>query len=422
MGSKPGTPVRLVVHKYGGTSVGSIERIQAVARKVATACQSGDRVVVVVSAMSGETNRLTALAHEISSHPAPREFDVLLASGEQVSIALLTMALHEYGIKSKSFLADQIRVRTNNDHIRARIEKIDGDNVLSVINDDIVPVIAGFQGVDDCGDITTIGRGGSDTSAVAVAAAIEADECLIYTDVDGVYTADPNVVSGAKRLAHVNFEEMLELASLGAKVLHSRAVEFAHKFAVPIRVLSSFEEGEGTLISQNDTDLERPVISGVTFEKEIAKLTVSNVNDVPGVAFEILGPIGNAGIVVDMIVQNVSHRGHTDLSFTVPAGDMAVALEILEDVAKQEAFTGSVVDGAQGIAKVTVVGVGMRSSAGVARKMFETLAEKNINIMMISTSEIKISVVIDASYVELATRALHSAFDLDAKPVASEPP
>lgn len=403
----------LLVHKYGGTSVGSVERIEAVAERIAATRSLGHDVVVVVSAMSGETNRLTGLAEEITDRPSPREMDVLLASGEQVSIALLAIALQKRGIDSQSFLGDQIPFKTDSSHERARIEFVERRNILDVVNRGAVPVIAGFQGVDARGDITTIGRGGSDTSAVAVAHAIDANECLIYTDVDGVYTADPRIVDKATKMSAVEFEEMLEMASLGAKVLHTRAVEFAHKHNVPMRVLSSFEDGEGTLIASDTEHMEKPLVSAVTHERDEAKLTLLRVNDVPGIAWKILGPIGEAGIAVDMIVQNVSVEGHTDFSFTVKRADYLRAKDLLEQSVRDNGFDASTVSGNDAIAKVTIVGVGMRSHAGVATKMFETLAKENINIMMISTSEIKISVVIDERYVELAVRSLHDAFELD---------
>ena len=403
----------LLVHKYGGTSVGSIERIEAVADRIVSTRNLGHQVVVVVSAMSGETNRLTALAHEITNRPSPREMDVLLASGEQVSIALLVMALQKRGVDAQSFLGDQIPFKTDNGHERARIEYVEAKNLMSVVERGAVPVVAGFQGVNDFGDITTIGRGGSDTSAVAVAHAVEAAECLIYTDVDGVYTADPRIVDKATKMANVEFEEMLEMASLGAKVLHTRAVEFAHKHDVPMRVLSSFEDGEGTLINSGADHMEKPLVSSVTHERDEAKLTVLRVDDVPGIAWKILGPIGDANITVDMIVQNTSVDGFTDFSFTVKRADFVRAKDLLEVSLKENGFNECDVAGDDAIAKVTIVGVGMRSHAGVATKMFETLANENINIMMISTSEIKISVVIEERYVELAVRSLHDAFALD---------
>ncbi|MYD44266.1 MAG: aspartate kinase [Gammaproteobacteria bacterium] len=403
----------LLVHKYGGTSVGSIERIEAVADRVAGTLAAGHQIVVVVSAMSGETNRLTSLAHEITERPSSREMDVLLASGEQVSIALLAMALQKRGIDSQSFLGDQIPFKTDSSHERARIEFVAPNKLLEVVGRGAVPVVAGFQGVDDVGDVTTIGRGGSDTSAVAIAHAVDAAECLIYTDVAGVYTADPRIVDKAARLAYVDFEEMLEMASLGAKVLHTRAVEYAHKNNVPMRVLSSFEDGEGTLVTSEMEHMEKPLVSAVTHERDEAKLTLLRVNDVPGIAWKILGPIGDADIMVDMIVQNVSVEGHTDFSFTVKRADYLRAKDLLEQSVRDNGFNECTVTGDDSIAKVTIVGVGMRSHAGVATTMFETLANENINIQMISTSEIKISVVIDERYVELAVRSLHDAFELD---------
>ena len=403
----------LLVHKYGGTSVGSVERIEAVADRIVSTRGMGHQVVVVVSAMSGETNRLTELARAISDRPSPREMDVLLASGEQVSIALLVIALQKRNVAAQSFLGDQIPFKTDSFHQRARIEHVGAKHLLAVVQQGAVPVVAGFQGVDDAGDITTIGRGGSDTSAVAVAHAIGADECLIYTDVDGVYTADPNIVESATKMASVEFEEMLELASLGTKVLHTRAVEFAHKHDVPVRVLSSFEDGEGTVINSGADHLEKPLVSGVTYERDEAKLTLLRVTDEPGIAWKILGPIGEANIGVDMIVQNVSVDGFTDFSFTVKRADFDRARELLEAARHSIGCDNSEIEGNNAIAKVTIVGVGMRSHAGVATKMFETLANAGINIMMISTSEIKISVVIDEKYVELAVRTLHTEFGLD---------
>ena len=403
----------LLVHKYGGTSVGSPERIEAVADCVCETLGTGNQVVVVVSAMSGETNRLTALAKDITDQPSSREMDVLLASGEQVSIALLAIALQKRGIQAKSFLGDQIPFRTDSTHESARIELVEPDKLHQVLADGIVPVVAGFQGVDRVGDITTIGRGGSDTSAVAIAHALNADECLIYTDVDGVFTADPRIVDKATKMPVVDFEEMLEMASLGAKVLHTRAVEFAHKHNVSMRVLSSFENGEGTLVTSGADHLEKPLVSAVTHERDVAKLTVLRVDDVPGIAWKILGPIGEADIMVDMIVQNVSVEGFTDFSFTVQRADYLESLGILNSSLASNGIENATVVGDNEIAKISIIGVGMRSHAGVATKMFETLSKENINIMMISTSEIKISVVIDERYVELAVRSLHDAFELD---------
>lgn len=410
----------LIVHKYGGTSVGSLERIQAVANRVVDAYKTGHKIVVVVSAMSGETNRLTEMGETLSVRPPEREMDVLLASGEQVSIALLSIAIQSLGVGATSFLGSQIPIHTDENHQRARIESIGIAKLKHALEQDLIPVVAGFQGVNLTGEITTIGRGGSDTSAVAVAAALKADECRIYTDVDGVYTADPRIVSHAHRMDVVSFEEMLEMASLGAKVLHTRAVEFAHKYEVPLRVLSSFEDGIGSLITAETEDMESPLISAVTHERDEAKLTVVGVPDVPGVAWHILGPIGDAGISVDMIVQNVSTDGRTDFSFTVKRADFDLARTMLGETMQQlaervgfEANSDTRIVGDDSIAKVTIVGVGMRSHAGVATRMFEILANENINIQMISTSEIKISVIIDDRYVELAVRALHDGFELD---------
>lgn len=402
----------LIVQKYGGTSVGTVERIEAVAAKVAKFQQQGNQVVVVVSAMSGETNRLIGLAKDITEEPSPREMDVLVSTGEQVTIALLSMALHKQGLEARSYTGAQIPILTDNSHMKARIEKIDEDKMRQDLNAGRVVVVAGFQGVDPDGNITTLGRGGSDTTAVALGAALKADECQIYTDVDGVYTTDPRVVDKARRLDTITFEEMLEMASLGSKVLQIRSVEFAGKYNVPLRVLSSFQEGPGTLITVDDeVDMEKPVISGIAFTRDEAKLTIRNAPDHPGIAYKILGPIGDANIEVDMIVQNVGAQGATDFTFTVHRNDFAKAKKILEKTA-QELGAGEVT-GDDKIAKISLVGVGMRSHAGVASKMFETLASESVNIEMISTSEIKISVVVAEKYLELAVRALHSAFELD---------
>lgn len=402
----------LIVQKYGGTSVGTVERIEAVAAKVAKFQQQGNQVVVVVSAMSGETNRLIGLAKDITEEPSPREMDVLVSTGEQVTIALLSMALHKQGLEARSYTGAQIPILTDNSHMKARIEKIDEDKMRQDLNAGRVVVVAGFQGVDPDGNITTLGRGGSDTTAVALAAALKADECQIYTDVDGVYTTDPRVVDKARRLDTITFEEMLEMASLGSKVLQIRSVEFAGKYNVPLRVLSSFQEGPGTLITvDEEVDMEKPVISGIAFTRDEAKLTIRNAPDHPGIAYKILGPIGDANIEVDMIVQNVGAQGATDFTFTVHRNDFAKAKKILEKTA-QELGAGEVT-GDDKIAKISLVGVGMRSHAGVASKMFETLASDSVNIEMISTSEIKISVVVAEKYLELAVRALHSAFELD---------
>lgn len=402
----------LIVQKYGGTSVGSPERIQAVAERIERFHKAGDQVVVVVSAMSGETNRLIALANEISKHPNKREIDVLLSTGEQVTIALLSMALQERGLKARSYTGWQIPLVTDSAHTKARIESIDQDKVRADLNNGAVVVVAGFQGIDENNNITTLGRGGSDTTAVALAAALNADECQIYTDVDGVYTTDPRVVDKAKRLDVITFEEMLEMASQGSKVLQIRAVEFAGKYNVPLRVLSSFKEGNGTLITVDDeVDMEKPVISGIAFTRDEGKLTLRGVPDTPGIAYKILGPIGDANIEVDMIVQNLGADGTTDFTFTVPRNDMERAKEILDQM-QNELKAREVITNDK-IAKIALVGVGMRSHAGVASKMFACLANEGINIEMIATSEIKISVVVSEKYLELAVRALHSAFELD---------
>ncbi len=403
----------LIVQKYGGTSVGTIERIRAVAHKVAAARARGEDLVVVVSAMSGETNRLIALAHEISEIPSPRELDVLVSTGEQVTIALLAMALEELGCDARSYTGSQIRILTDSAHTKARIEAIDVERMRADLAAGRVVVVAGFQGVDGEGNITTLGRGGSDTTGVALAAALNADECQIYTDVDGVYTTDPRVVSCARRLDRITFEEMLEMASQGSKVLQIRAVEFAGKYQVPLRVLSSFTEGPGTLITLDDEDdMEKPLVSGIAFNRDEAKLTVAGVPDVPGVAYRILGPISEANIEVDVIVQNVAQDGTTSLTFTVHRNEMKKALRVLEGL--QESLGATSITTDDRIAKLSLVGVGMRSHAGVAARMFRALAEHNINIQMISTSEIKITVVVDEKYLELGVRALHTEFELDA--------
>jgi aspartate kinase len=406
----------LIVQKYGGTSVGSPERIHAVAEKVAATRKAGNDVVVVVSAMSGETNRLLELAGSVSDSPSARELDVLLATGEQTTIALLAMALDRIGIPARSYTGHQVHIRTDNIHGRARIQDIDGARVRRDLADGRVVVIAGFQGVDEDGNITTLGRGGSDTTAVAMAAALEADECEIYTDVDGVYTTDPRIVPEARRLDRITAEEMLELASLGAKVLQIRSVEFARKYKVPLRVRSSFEEGPGTLISYEESNMEQALISGIAFNRDEAKVTIRGVPDKPGVAYQILGPVGEAGVNVDMIVQNVGGDGTTDFTFTVHRAEFKKALELLENKARE--LGAREASGDDKIAKVSVVGVGMRSHAGIASTMFRTLADEGINIQMISTSEIKVSVVIDEKYLELAVRSLHQAFGLDEDPAA----
>ncbi len=403
----------LIVQKYGGTSVGTTERIKDVAQRVARFKAQGHQVVVVVSAMSGETNRLIGLAKGIQSHPDPREMDVLVATGEQTTIALLAMALMEMGLKAKSYTGAQVRILTDNAFNKARILSIDEENLRRDLNAGYVAVVAGFQGVDEQGNITTLGRGGSDTTGVALAAALKADECQIYTDVDGVYTTDPRIVPEARKLKTITFEEMLEMASLGSKVLQIRSVEFAGKYKVKLRVLSSFEEeGEGTLITFEEDAMEQPIISGIAFNRDEAKVTVLGVPDRPGIAYAILGPVAEANIDVDMIIQNVGADGTTtDFTFTVHRNEFAKALGILK--AAQANIGAREVKGDDKITKVSLVGVGMRSHSGIASSMFKTLAAEGINIQMISTSEIKISVVIDEKYLELAVRVLHKAFDLE---------
>lgn len=401
----------LIVQKFGGTSVGSIERIGAIAARVAATHKQGQQLVVVVSAMSGETDRLIALARQAAERPNPRELDVLLATGEQVSIALTCMALENYGCPARSYTGAQVHILTDSAHTKARILDIDSQRVRTDLANGTVVVVAGFQGVDEHGNITTLGRGGSDTTAVALAAALKADECQIYTDVDGVYTTDPRIVPEARRLDRVTYEEMLEMASLGAKVLQIRSVEFASKYNVPVRVLSSFAEGKGTLICAEDETMEQPLISGVTANRDEAKLTMLGVPDKPGIAARILGPIAQANIEVDMIVQNVGADGTTDFTFTVHRNDYERAREILGKMTSEMRARG--MEGDSKIVKISIVGVGMRSHAGIASTMFAALANEGINIRMISTSEIKISVVIDEKYLELGVRTLHSAFGLD---------
>ena len=412
----------LVVHKYGGTSVGTVERIQAVARRVAKWKSAGHQIVVVVSAMSGETNRLIGLARQIQSEPDPRELDVIAATGEQVTIGLLAMALLQLGFNAKSYTGPQVRILTDDAFTKARIQSIDESRMRADLDAGTVVVVAGFQGSDETGNITTLGRGGSDTSAVALAAALKADECLIYTDVDGVYTTDPRVVPEARRLHAVTFEEMLELASLGSKVLQIRSVEFAGKYKVPLRVLSSMtdpdmplaeEAASGTLITfEEDQNMEQAIISGIAFNRDEAKITVTGVPDRPGIAYAILGPVSDANIDVDMIIQNAGMHGMTDFSFTVHRNEYQKALEVLNTQVKDH-IKASDISGDNRVCKVSMVGVGMRTHAGIAAKMFRTLAEEGINIQMISTSEIKIAVVVDEKYMELAVRALHRAFELD---------
>ena len=403
----------LIVQKYGGTSVGSPERIKNVAKRVAAARQEGHDVVVVVSAMSGETNRLVALAHEMQEFPDPRELDVVLATGEQVTIGLLAMALKNIGVEAKSYTGWQVAVKTDTAHTKARIEDIDSDKMRADLAQGTVVIVAGFQGINSVGDISTLGRGGSDTSAVALAAALKADECQIYTDVDGVYTTDPRVVPEARRMDTITFEEMLELASLGSKVLQIRSVEFAGKYQVRLRVLSSLTEGgNGTLITfEEDENMEKAVVSGIAFDKNQARINVRGVPDKPGIAYQILGAVADANVDVDMIIQNMGNEGTTDFSFTVPRGDYKPTLELLGSL--KDSIGAAEVSGDDAVCKVSIVGLGMRSHVGIAARMFHALASENINIQMISTSEIKVSVLIDEKYLELATRVLHKEFGLD---------
>jgi aspartate kinase len=399
------------VYKFGGTSVGSIERIKAVAEKVRAARAMGNQIVVVVSAMSGETNRLLDLAKQMQSQPNERELDVLISTGEQVTTALLSMALHELGCSARSYTGGQVRILTDSIHTKARIREIDDSHIRADLDKGRIVIVAGFQGVDKYGHITTLGRGGSDTTAVALAAALKADECHIYTDVDGVYTTDPRIEPKARRLEQITFEEMLEMASLGSKVLQIRSVEFAGKYNVKLRVLSSFIEGNGTLITYEDTPMESALISGIAFNRDEAKLTITGIPDLPGIASKILGPIADENIEIDMIIQNAADNANADFTFTVHRNDYVKAKAVLENVCT--ALGGKEVIGDNSIVKVSIVGVGMRSHAGIASTMFKALANEGINIRMISTSEIKISVVVDEKYLELAVRTLHSAFKLD---------
>lgn len=401
----------LIVQKYGGTSVGSIERIHRVADRVERGHKDGDRIVVVLSAMSGETDRLLKLAHEMTAVPDDRELDMLLSTGERVTIALLAMELRARGIDARSFTGRQVGIITDSTHTKARITRVAADRIRKELAKGVVPVVAGFQGINEESDVTTLGRGGSDLTAVALAGALKADRCVIFTDVDGVYTSDPNIVPSARRIDKIAYEEMLEMASLGAKVLQSRSVEFAAKFNVPVEVNSSFKEGKGTLVTKEDADMEAVVVSGVTGDRHQAKVTIVGVPDKPGIAARLFGPVARAGILVDMIIQNMSQSGMTDISFTIPRADVKKALPLIQDVAK--AIEAKSVAVTEAIAKVSLVGVGMRSHSGVAARMFEVLSREGINIMMISTSEIKISCVVDEKYLELAMRALHAAFGLD---------
>ncbi|MEI6543274.1 MAG: aspartate kinase [Methylococcales bacterium] len=401
----------LYVYKFGGTSVGSVERIKSVAEKVKKVQDQGDQIIVVLSAMSGETNRLIALAKQMQTQPTDREMDVLISTGEQVTVALLCMALHELGCKATSYTGTQVKILTDSAFTKARIREIEDIKIRADLDGGKIVVVAGFQGVDEQGNITTLGRGGSDTTAVALAAALKADECHIYTDVDGVYTTDPRVEPKARRLNHITFEEMLEMASLGSKVLQIRSVEFAGKYNVALRVLSSFKEGCGTLITYEESQMESALISGIAFNRDEAKLTITGVPDLPGVAYKILGPIADANIEVDMIVQNIADDATTDFTFTVDRNNYQRAKAILEESCVE--LGARKVTGDNAIVKVSIVGVGMRSHAGIASMMFKTLASEGINIRMIATSEIKISVVVDEKYLELAVRALHAAFELD---------
>lgn len=400
----------LIVQKYGGTSVGTVERIQEVAKKLLKFKNEGHDLVVVVSAMSGETNRLMALANSLHDQPQGRELDVLLSTGEQVTIALLSMALSQIGVEANSYTGSQVQILTDNTHNKARIMKIDDSRIRADLSAGHIVIVAGFQGCDEDGNITTLGRGGSDTTAVALAAALKAEECQIYTDVDGVYTTDPRVVPDARRLDRITFEEMLEMASLGAKILQIRSVEFASKYNVPLRVLSSFTEGGGTLIAAEDPNMEQALISGIAFNRDEAKVTILGVPDHPGIASQILGPIADANIEIDMIIQNTGQDDTTDFTFTVHRNDYSCALSILNNTSKE--LNAREVIGDDKIAKISLVGVGMRSHAGIASTMFKTLADETINICMISTSEIKISVVVDEKYLELGVRSLHEAFNL----------
>ena len=401
----------LIVQKYGGTSVGTVERIHRVAERVERAQKDGHQVVVVLSAMSGETDRLLKLAHEVTGAPDERELDMLLSTGERVTIALLAMELRGRGVNARSFTGRQVGIHTDSAHTKARISRVTADRIKEALSAGVIPVVAGFQGINASSDVTTLGRGGSDLTAVALAAALKADRCIIYTDVDGVYTADPNIVPAARRLDKIAYEEMLEMASLGAKVLQSRSVEFAAKYSVPVEVNSSFKEGKGTLVTREDADMEGVMVSGVTGDRNQAKITIVGVPDRPGIAARVFGAVANANIVVDMIIQNVSQASTTDISFTVPKADLRNAVDLVQRLSEEIGARSVAVT--ESIAKVSLIGVGMRSHSGVAAKMFEVLSREGVNIMMISTSEIKISCVIEEKYLELAMRTLHTAFGLD---------
>ncbi|OGP31504.1 MAG: aspartate kinase [Deltaproteobacteria bacterium GWC2_42_11] len=408
----------LIVQKYGGTSVGNVERIKNVAQKVAKAKKKGHQIVVVVSAMSGETDKLVDLTHQAKEFPIGREHDVVVSTGEQVTIGLLALALQELGFKAKSLLGHQVPIITDSSFSKARIERIDTDKIFSELKKGFIIVAAGFQGVDEKGNITTLGRGGSDTTAVALAAALKADVCEIYTDVEGIYTTDPNICPDARKLKKTSYDEMLEMASLGAKVLQTRSVEFAKKYNVPVMVKSSFTDTDGTLVTKEDRDMEKVVVSGITYNKDEAKISVIRVPDMPGIAAKLFAPLTKANINVDMIVQNISHDGFTDLTFTVSKADFKKALQLVQKTAKEIKAKDVLSD--INVAKVSIVGAGMRSHAGVASKTFEALAKEGINIQMISTSEIKISCVVDVKYTELAVRVLHKAFGLDKEDVRDE--
>lgn len=408
----------LIVHKYGGTSVGSIEKIKNVAQKVAKVKAEGNDVIVIVSAMSGETNKLIKMASDMSDRPDEREYDALISTGEQVTSTLLAIALNAIGAPAVSFQGHQIKIVTDSAFTKARIQSIDAENINRELKAGKIVTVSGFQGVDEAGNVTTLGRGGSDTTAVAIAAALKADECIIYTDVDGVYTTDPNICPNAKKLDRVTYDEMLEMASLGAKVLQIRSVEFAKKYNVPVRVKSTFIENEGTLVTKEDEKVEAPVVSGVAYNKDEAKITVVGIPDKPGIAARLFTTISEANINVDMIVQNISAEGHTDLTFTVPRSDFRKALEIVKKIAKDIEARDVIAD--ENISKVSIVGVGMRSHSGVAAKMFNLLSKEGINIMMISTSEIKVSCVVESKYTELAVRVLHDGFGLGKEAVQKE--
>lgn len=408
----------LVVKKFGGTSLGSIEKIKNVAKRIAEDKKNGNDIVVVVSAMSGETNKLVSMAHEISEKPFDREFDVLVSTGEQVTIALLSMALQEAGFAAKSYTASQVKILTDSSHTKARIKNICSDNIKKDLENDHIIVVAGFQGIDENGNLTTLGRGGSDTSAVAIAAALKADVCEIFTDVKGIYTTDPNMCESARKLEKIAYDEMLEMASLGAKVLQTRSVEFAKKYNVPVHVRSTFSNNAGTLVTKEDKDMEEVAVSGIAYNKDEAKITIVQVPDKPGVAAKLFGPISKANINVDMIIQNTSEDSFTDMTFTVPKSDYKKALELTEKTGRE--LNAKNVTGNLNISKVSVIGVGMRSHAGIASTVFDTFSTEGINIMMISTSEIKVSCVIDSKYTELAVRALHDAFNLGESEITEE--